>query len=137
MKKILASLALAAALSAVSGLALAHTVALGYVPGVNPGDVTFWVGNYTHSGTPGNVPNEGSLQLSGENGTIYGPTTTAFDLNTTTKPIGLSDGNNYFYASGGVGVAGNPLVGVYNLSYIVGCPACGPVKGWKDVSVTG
>lgn len=136
MKKILASLALATALSAFSGLALAHTVALGYVPGVNAGDVTFWVGNYTH-GSPGNVPNEGSLRLSGQNTTVYGPTTTLFDLNTTTKPTGLSDGSNYFYASGGVGAAGNPLVSDYNLSYITSCPACGGVTGWQGVSVTG
>jgi fibronectin-binding autotransporter adhesin len=137
LKKILMSLGLAATLSVFSGTVLAHTVALGYVPGATLGEVTFWVGNYTHAGTPGNVPNEGSLQLSGQNGTVYGPTTSLFDLNTLSKPSGLTDGVNYFYASGTDGVAGNPLVNTFAESYITSCPACGPVTGWQGVSVSG
>ncbi|MFT6559302.1 MAG: hypothetical protein ACJAYR_003185 [Sneathiella sp.] len=136
MKKTLACIALAGALSAYSGLADAHTVALGYVPGVSVGEVTFWVGNYTH-GSPGNVPNEGSLRLTGQNTTVYGPTTTLFDLNTLVKPAGLVDGSNYFYASGNVGAPGNPLVGDFNVSYITACGACGPVTGWQGVTISG
>jgi hypothetical protein len=137
MKKLIVRLALATAVTMWAGIASAHTVALGYVPGANAGDVTFWVGNYTHSGVPGNVANEGSLRLSGQNGNTYGPTTILFDLNTTTKPLGLADGTNYFYASGNVGQAGNPLVGDYSLSYITDCPACGPVTGWQGVAFSG
>lgn len=136
MKKILMSLALAAGMSAFSGAAFAHTVALGYVPGASLGEVTFWMGNYTH-GSPGDVPTEGSLGLVGENGTDYGPTQSLFDMNTLAKPTGLVDGTNYFYASGGVGANGNPLVDSFASSYITTCPGCGPVTAWQGVTIGG
>jgi len=134
MKKLVLSLALTTALTAFTGAAFAHTVALGFVPGATLGDVTFWVGNYTH-GSPGNVPNEGSLRLSGQNATVYGPTTTLFDLNSLVQPAGLTDGVNYFHVSGSSGTTGFPLVDSYDASGYKSC--CGPVTAWQGVTVSG
>jgi fibronectin-binding autotransporter adhesin len=127
MKKLVLSLALTTALTAFTGTVFAHTISLGYIPGASLGEVTFWVGNYTH-GSPGNVPNEGSLRLSGQNTTVYGPTTTLFDLNqnvnTLGKPVGLNDGSNNFYASNSSGLTATNTLGL-------------PVTSWQGVTISG
>ncbi|MBL4906374.1 MAG: VPLPA-CTERM sorting domain-containing protein [Sneathiella sp.] len=138
LKTLLAAIAAGTVMLAAS--VQAHTVSLGYVPAAAPGEVTFWVGNYTHN-VPGNVPNEGSLRLTGVNGNLYPATTTLFNLSQWDgeggKPVGLADGTNNFYASGVDGVAGSPLVNNFASSYITSCPACGPVTGWQGVNVAG
>jgi hypothetical protein len=131
---------IAVSTSAIPATANAHTVSLGFVPAENAGEVTFWVGNYTHMGRPGNVPLEGSLKLSGAVGTDYTTSVTEFDLSQWNgnggKPLGLVDGVNNFYASGRAHRNGS-LVGNFSDSYIQACLACGPVTGWQGVTVSG
>lgn len=138
IKTLLAAVATGTVMLAAS--VQAHTVSLGYVPAASPGEVTFWVGNYTH-GSPGHVANEGSLRLTGANGNLYPATTVAFNLSQWDgnggKPTGLVDGTNNYYASGSSGVAGSSLVGNYAASYITACGACGAVTGWQGVTLTG
>ena len=116
------------------GAANAHTISIGFTAGTNPGEATFWVGNYTH-GTPGNVPNEGSISLVGVEGTSFGPVTSLFDINTLSKPTGLTDGTNNFYVSGrlnGTGV----LVDTIN-PFLTVCSACGVVTAWQGKTISG
>jgi len=127
-------------LAAISTSSQAHTVSIGFVPAENPGELTFWVGNYNHHGRPGNVPIEGSLRLTGVNGTIFDTVTEPFSLSQYDgnggKPLGLIDGVNNYYASGPVRGTG-PLVGNFADSYIKYCLACGPVTGWQGASILG
>ena len=92
------SLTLAASALVLFGAvtAQAHTTSIGFVPGANNGEVTFWTGSY-HSGGV----NEGTLTLAGANGTVFAPVTVAFNIGvTSTKPTGLVDGTNNFYWGG-------------------------------------
>ncbi len=85
--------ALALGLSA-AGAAYAHTTSLGFVPGTNPGEVTFWTGSYSHGGTP---VNEGIGTLTGVS-VPYGPVSNPFNLGpVNVKPAGLVDGTNNFF----------------------------------------
>lgn len=83
---------------------------------------------------------EGSLKLSGADGTDYSATINEFNLSQWDgnggKPLGLLDGDNNFYASGRVHRRGS-LVSNFADSYIRVCPACGPVTGWQGVTVSG
>lgn len=117
------------------GAANAHTISIGFTAGVNPGEATFWVGNYTHSGTPGNVANEGSIGLIGVEGTSFGPVSSLFDMNTLSKPTGLADGTNNFYVSG-------PVLGTGSLvdtiaPFLTACSACGVVTAWQGKTISG
>ncbi|MEH6478137.1 MAG: hypothetical protein V7727_20760 [Sneathiella sp.] len=126
MKKIYMGLAIAGALTIASGtakIADAHTISIGFVPGVSLGEVTFWVGNYTH-GSPGNVPQEGSMQLSGENANPYVTTVNPFDIPAVLAlPTGLVAGTNYFFAGNG---------GLSNT-----CVFACPVTAWQGVTIGG
>ncbi|MEH6526107.1 MAG: hypothetical protein V7723_08525 [Sneathiella sp.] len=139
-KSILGLTAAIIGLIGVSSSSQAHTVSIGFVPADNPGELTFWVGNYNHLGRPGNVPMEGSLRLTGVNGTLFDSVTEAFSLSQYNgnggKPLGLVDGVNNFYASGSVRGSG-PLVGIFADSYIKNCNSCGPVTGWQGVDISG
>lgn len=74
-------------------VANAHTTSIGYVPGTNPGEVTFWTGSY-HPITENGGVNEGALTLVGADVT-YGPITKAFDIAPVASlPAGLVYGTN-------------------------------------------
>lgn len=91
MKKL--ALAVALVLGGMSS-AFAHTTSLGYVPGANPGEVTFWAGHYNHSGVPGP---EGQATLVGFT-LVYSQTQPFGGPVVSTKPAGLVDGvNNFFW----------------------------------------
>ena len=91
MKKI--ALALALAIGGI-GTASAHTTSLGYVPGTNPGEVTFWAGHYNHSGVPGP---QGQATLNGFN-VVYSQTQPFVGPVVSSKPAGLIDGvTNFFW----------------------------------------
>ena len=73
--------------------ASAHTTSLGYVPGDDPGEVTFWTGSYDHGGIPAN---EGLGTLTSVSTGIS--QTVAFSLGpVSTRPDGLVDGTNNFF----------------------------------------
>lgn len=131
MKKILAAAAIAATAAFSASNADAHAVSIGF-ENAGPGSVTVWMGTYAHGGNT----TEGSLQLEGVNGTVFGPTTTAYNLLTTTKPGGLVDGTTNFYA--GLGPVGTPGLAPTEVPFnTIGCPACGPVDHWQGVTFTG
>ncbi len=91
MKKL--ALALLLSLGWVTA-ASAHTTSLGYVPGANAGEVTFWAGHYNHSGLPGN---QGTGQLVGFS-LVYDSGIVPFNIGpVASKPVGLVDGTNNFF----------------------------------------
>ncbi len=90
MKKFIFALILA---FASVGTASAHTTSLGYVPGVNPGEVTFWAGHYSHGGVPGA---EGQATLAGIS-LLYSQTQPFVGPVVSAKPAGLIDGTNNFF----------------------------------------
>lgn len=89
------------ALSMAANTASAHTTSLGFLPGENSGDVVFWAGTYDHYefNCPEVPPaNEGTLTVTGIEGTVYGPVELPFDIAATcTRPEGLVDGDNNCY----------------------------------------
>ena len=93
MKKI--ALALALVIGGV-GAASAHTTSLGYVPGTNPGEVTFWAGHYSHGDVPGP---EGQATLDGFS-LVYSQTQPFVGPIVSSKPAGLVDGTNNFFWGG-------------------------------------
>ena len=113
MKKITILAAMVGASIAAS--ASAHTTSLGYVPGANPGEVTFWTGSYEHGGTPVNegiftltgVTNPGFVQVINAN--LAGPQVIS---PTNVLPSGLVDGVNNFHWD----TSGSFDVGNYGLS---------------------
>ncbi len=156
MRKILGLAAGVLLMSATA--AYAHTITFGY-ENAGPGSVTFWYGSY-HSHGFGDGPDlEGSLQLVGAGGTIYGPTTVPFALdrgttnpgqcngapagNCTGKPAGLIEGVTYFgdpsYGAGAFtdsiswqGVTFSGLsAGTYVFTYI---PIASPSAHWAPWS---
>ena len=103
MKKITILAAMVGASIAAS--ASAHTTSLGYVPGTNPGEVTFWTGSYDHGITPSN---EGTFTLQGVTDPTFLQVVGPNILPTSTMPTGLVDGTNNFHwdTSGGLGSGG-------------------------------
>lgn len=76
------------------GVASAHTTSLGYVPGANAGEVTFWAGHYSHGDVPGT---EGTGLLTGFS-LVYSSGIIPFTLGVVlSKPVGLVDGTNNFF----------------------------------------
>ena len=76
------------------GVASAHTTSLGYVPGANAGEVTFWAGHYDHGGVPGT---QGTGLLTGFS-LAYSSGVIPFTLGVvSSKPVGLVDGTNNFF----------------------------------------
>ena len=86
-------LTIAAALvgASIAASASAHTTSLGYVPGANPGEVTFWAGSYHNSGV-----NEGMFTLTNLD-TMVSQTVAPNIGVTNVMPTGLIDGVNNFY----------------------------------------
>ncbi len=149
------TLALAVGLALPAAAAMAHTTSIGYVPGANAGEVTFWTGSYVHGGT---VVNEGTLTLTGVD--VVFSQTVAFNITpVNTKPIGLADGsNNFFWAQSSTpgfsydfpvstdptlfgGVAwwqGVTFTGLVAGTYDVTCGAtCGTSQQWASLSTAG
>lgn len=100
MKKSLLLVAFATlSLIGLSQKAAAHATSIGF-ENAGPGAVTIWLGTYDHGGHH----TEGSMQLEGALGTVFGPVITPFTLLTNTgvgfKPAGLIDGVTNFYVQG-------------------------------------
>lgn len=115
-----------------SGVASAHAISIGY-ENAGPGAVTIWLGTYAHGGHH----NEGSMQLQGVLGTIFGPTILPFNLLTPDgiafKPAGLIDGvTNFFVQAAG---GNTPLVNNIS-SWIAGFPCC-PEDHWQGATFPG
>jgi hypothetical protein len=93
-KSLLPLAAIIASTILLAGTAAAHTTSIGYVPGTNAGEVTFWTGSYDH----GYIPvNESGGTLTGITDPLYSQAL-AFNLGPfNSKPIGLIDGTNNFY----------------------------------------
>jgi PEP-CTERM motif len=116
-------LGLAAALVVGSiGVASAHTTSIGYVPGANAGEVTFWAGHYTHGDV---APNESVAVINGVN--VVFSQSAPFNIPTvTSKPGGLVDGTNNFYwaQDGTFPINSDPFI-------------AGGVVQWQGVTLTG
>lgn len=125
MKKFV--LALLLSLAGVT-VASAHTTSLGYVPGANPGEVTFWAGHYSHGDVPGT---EGTGLLTGVS-LVYSSGVIPFTLGVvTSKPVGLIDGtNNFFWQQ----VSG-PVPYVFGTG--VDPNLFGGVVQWEGLTITG
>jgi hypothetical protein len=130
-------LAGASALLCVLGLASqagAHATSIGY-ENAGPGAVTIWLGTYQHGGHH----NEGSMKLEGALGTVYGPTTLAFNLLTgdgiAYKPAGLIDGTTNWYVQGTTEGNNLPLVPTEAqwLAFLPGYPT----NHWQGVTFSG
>ena len=123
-------IAVAAALAlGVAKDAAAHATSIGYA-NAGPGAVTVWLGTYNHGGHH----LEGSMQLTGVLGTIYGPTVNPFTLLTGTgagfKPAGLIDGTTNFFAPNGTVGSSAPLTGVDPVLF-------GGVNHWQGATFAG
>jgi len=128
MKKIIAVVFLTVF---ISPFAAAHTISVGSSSAGAPGSVTLWLGTYSHGA--GRI--QGSVQL------IAGPCCTpsgveVFGLLTTTKPTGLVDGDNNFYADAGAGGAYGSLPSdSYNQP--TNTVGLGAVVNWQGATFTG
>ena len=118
------STAVAAVLAlGVAGTASAHTISIGVYNAGSPGSVTLAMGTYNHGG----AIFQGSMQLTMLNGNPYAGALTAFTSVTMTKPIGLIDGVNNFYANGlGIADGYTSLVDPFP-----------PVANWQELTFTG
>lgn len=133
-----------------AGVAYAHTTSLGFVPGTNAGEVTFWTGSYNHGGTP---VNEGIGTLAGVT-VAFGPVSNPFNLGpVNVKPAGLVDGtNNFFWDSafnfpvstdpnlfgGVVWWQGVTFAGLVPGTYSFTCGSqCGVTAQWDSLSTAG
>lgn len=148
------TLALAIGL-ALPAAAMAHTTSIGYVPGANPGEVTFWTGSYAHGGTPNN---EGTLTLTGVD--VVFNQSVAFNITPVgVKPAGLVDGSNNFFwdisstpgfsydfpvstdpnlFGGVIWWQGVTFTGLNAGTYDVTCGAtCGITQQWDSLSTAG
>jgi len=125
------------ALFGVAGKAAGHAISIGYENAGAPGAVTVWLGTYSvgHAG----IVNEGSMQLQGVLGTIFGPVVTPFNLlagvGAGFKPAGLIDGVTNFY----IPDITNPNAPLLNSEapFNASCAACGPVERWQGVTFAG
>lgn len=94
VRRVLSKTLIAVVCTVCASAAMAHTVSIGYVPGANTGEVTFYTGSY-HDDVG---VNEGALTLTGTGGTVYGPVTVNFNIpSVNVKPAGLVDGVNNCY----------------------------------------
>jgi len=132
-KLLIAAFALGTTALVDIGPALSHAFSIGY-ENAGPGSVTVWLGTYPHGGHH----LEGSLQLEGVNGTVFGPTVNPFGTLTAdgAKPAGLIDGLTNFFVSTPLGTPG-PLVGSDTIWLTSLCPACGPANHWEGVTFAG
>ena len=104
--------------------ASAHTTSLGYVPGANAGEVTFWAGHYSHGGLPGA---EGSGQLNGITNPAFASGILPFNDVVAIRPLGLLDGTNNFFWSDFP----------YNFPLNVDPNLFGGVVHWESITVSG
>jgi hypothetical protein len=126
-------------LIAVAGVAFcvsvaqAHTVSIGVYNAGAPGSVTLAMGTYSH-GTP---IFQGTMTL------IAGPgippnIAQPFASVTTTKPAGLIDGVNNFYADATPAQWGTlPADSFTSASYAHNLGSLGPVVNWQELTFTG
>jgi hypothetical protein len=118
----LASVALASA-------AQAHTISIGVYNAGGPGDVTLAMGTYDH----GSPIAQGAIQL------IAGPGTPSaivpFSSVVTTKPIGLIDGVNNFYADAVPATWG--ALSSDSFHQPTNTVGLGPVVNWQQATFTG
>ncbi len=135
MTRILGAVILTAlALVAYTTPAGAHSTSIGY-ENAGPGAVTVWLGTYQHN----NHHLEGSMQLTGVNGTVFGPTTVAFHMLTgdgiANKPAGLIDGTTNFYVQGTTSGNNLPLVPTEAqwLAFLPGFPT----NHWQGATFSG
>lgn len=95
--------------------ASAHATSIGF-ENAGPGAVNVWLGTYPHGGHH----LEGSMQLQGVNGTVFGPVATPFNMLTpdgfANKPAGLVDGVTNFFPQGPCCNNALPLVGSFTLA---------------------
>jgi hypothetical protein len=118
----------AAALAVGAGTVSAHTISIGVYNAGGPGSVTLAMGTYDH-GTP---IFQGSMAL------IAGPTTTlpvAFSSVTTTKPSGLIDGVNNFYADAVPATWGTLPANSFNQA--TNTVGLGAVVNWQELTFSG
>lgn len=115
-----------ALLIAVGGIstASAHTTSLGYVPGTNTGEVTFWAGHYSHGSIPGA---EGSGQLNGITNPVFASGIIPFNDVVASRPAGLIDGTNNFFWSN------DP----YNFPLSIDPNLFGGVVHWESLTIFG
>lgn len=104
--------------------ASAHTTSLGYVPGANVGEVTFWAGHYNHGGVPAA---EGSGQLNGVTNPVFASGVVPFNGVVSIRPPGLVDGTNNFFWS----------ASPYNFPLSVDPNLFGGIVHWESVTISG
>lgn len=109
-------------------VASAHTISIGVFNAGAPGAVTLAMGTYSH----GSPFFQGSMAL------IAGPVTTgavAFSSVTTTKPVGLIDGVNNFYADSTPATWGTLPADSFNSP--TDTTGIGPVVNWQQLTFVG
>ena len=128
---VLAGVCAVGTLACTASFASAHAISIGF-ENAGPGAVTIWLGTYSTGHEP--FGNEGSMQLEGVNGTVFGPEVELFNLlagvGVGFKPSGLVDGVTNFFAPNTFA----PLVGSDVPYMTTGCPACGPIERWQGVT---
>ena len=129
-KKRLAAVCVAVSLAAATFTqsAIAHTISVGVFNSGSPGNVTLVLGTYDH----GPILVQGAVQL------IAGPMTTGVIPYTTgllTKPAGLIDGTNNFYADTVSGTWGTAASDSFNQT--TNTVELGPVINWLAADFTG
>jgi hypothetical protein len=113
-------------------VASAHTISIGVYNAGAPGSVTLSMGTYDH----GPAIFEGSMTLIGGPGIPPNVGPVAFSSVTSTKPVGLIDGVNNFYANaqGGAQWGTLPSDSYTSATNLVGL---GPVINWQELTFTG
>jgi hypothetical protein len=129
--KIRLRVVIALMVSVFTGAAYGHAITMGYENAGNAGAIDFWMGSY-HAGNP--LPFEGSLTLTGVNGTNYAANTATFNTFTNAKPSGLVDGTNNFYAASG---HGSSSTAVDDGTYWSVNQSGNPIVSWQGASFTG
>ena len=116
----------------ISPIVSAHTISMGSFNAGAPGSVTLVMGTYTHG--PGIV--QGSMQL------IAGPSgvpsaVVAMGPLLTTKPTGLVDGDNNFYADANGGSTPYGSIAADSYNQATNTVGLGPVVNWQGATFTG
>ena len=104
--------------------ASAHTTSLGYVPGTNAGEVTFWAGHYSHGGIPGA---QGAGLLTGVTNLLFSSGVLPFNGVVVSRPAGLIDGTNNFFWSDFP----------YTFGLTVDPSLFGGIVHWESITISG
>ena len=115
-----------------SPIVSAHTISIGSFNAGTPGSVTLVMGTYSH----GTGLTQGSMQL------ISGPSgvpsaTVAMGPLLTTKPTGLVDGVNNFYADANGGSTPYGSIAADSYNQATNTVGLGPVVNWQGATFTG